>query len=106
MYNEESSALRTWSCLASLRILLNLLNLRLILTILPICFEGLLNLLTPFASAFAGVAAAGLLAFLVFLAAGAPSISATSTRLLLEPPFTLLDLPGPPGCFFPVTSLF
>ena len=52
MYNEESSALRTWSWLASLRILLNLLNLCLILTVLPIRFEGLLNLLTLFASAF------------------------------------------------------
>ena len=43
--------------------------------------------------------------FLVLLAEAGPSISATSSRLLLDPPLTSLDLPGPPGCFFPVISL-
>ena len=39
-----------------------------------------------------------------FLLAGvAPSISATSSKLL--PDFVTVALPGPPGCFFPVTSL-
>ena len=31
-----------------------------------------------------------------------PSISATSSRLLPDLPLTSLDLPGPPGCLFPV----
>ena len=55
------------------------------------------------ALAFAGVA--DLVAFLVLLAGVAPSISATSSRLLLDPPLTSLDLPGLPGCLFPVISL-
>ena len=51
------------------------------------------------------VAVANLLAFLVLLVGVGPSISATSSRLLLDPPLTSLDLPGLPGCFFPVISL-
>ena len=51
------------------------------------------------------VAVADLVAFLVLLAGGAPSILATSSRLLLDPPLAMLDLPGPPGCLFPVISL-
>ena len=51
------------------------------------------------------VAAADLLAFLVLLVGVGPSILATSSRLLLDPPLALLDLPGPPGCLFPVISL-
>ena len=41
--------------------------------------------------------------FLVCLAGVPPSSSATSSSVLLL--FCLPDLPGPPGCFFPVTSL-
>ena len=51
------------------------------------------------------VAAADLLAFLVLLAGVGPSISATSFRLLLDPPLVSLNLLGLPGCFFPVISL-
>ena len=51
------------------------------------------------------VAAADLLAFLVLLGGVAPSILATSTKLLLDPPLASLDLPGPSGCFFPLTNL-
>ena len=41
--------------------------------------------------------------FLVCLAGVLPSSSATSSSVLLL--FCTPDLPGPPGCFFPVTSL-
>ena len=51
------------------------------------------------------VAAADLLAFLVLLEGVGPSILATSSRLLLDPPLTSLDLPGLSGCLFPVISL-
>ena len=53
--------------------------------------------------AFAVVA--DLVAFLVLLAGEAPSISATSCRLQLDPPLASLDLPGPPSCLFPVINL-
>ena len=59
----------------------------------------------PLPSGVAFVAVADLVAFLVLLAGGAPSISATSSRLLLDPPLATLDLHGPPGCLFPVISL-
>ena len=51
------------------------------------------------------VVVADLVAFLALLAGVAPSISATSSRLLLDPPLASLDLPGPPGCLFPVINL-
>ena len=57
----------------------------------------------PLGVAFAGVA--DLVVFLVLLAGVGPSISATSSRLLLDPHLASLDLPGPPGCLFPVISL-
>ena len=57
----------------------------------------------PLGVAFAAVA--DLLAFLVLLAGVGPSILAISSRLQLDPPLTSLDLPGPPGCLFPVISL-
>ena len=56
----------------------------------------------PLGVAFAGVA--DLVVFLVLLAGVGPSISVTSSRLL-DPPLASLDLPGPPGCLFPVISL-
>ena len=52
MYSEELSALQIWSCLAALRILLNLLNLHLTLLSCLSVLRVLLNLLTPFALAF------------------------------------------------------
>ena len=57
----------------------------------------------PLGVAFAAVA--DLVTFLVLLAGGAPSILATSSRLLLDPPLASLNLPGPPSCLFPVISL-
>ena len=57
----------------------------------------------PFGVAFAAVTDS--VAFLVLLAGGAPSILVTSSRLLLDPPLALLDLPGLPGCLFPVINL-
>ena len=51
------------------------------------------------------VVVADLLAFLVLLAGVGPSISATSSRLLLDPPLASLDLPCLSGCLFPVISL-
>ena len=39
------------------------------------------------------------------LAGVAPSISATSSIFLPDPPLASLDLPGLPGCFFPVINL-
>ena len=59
----------------------------------------------PLPLGVAFVAAADLVAFLVLLAGGTPSISTTSSRLLLDPPLASLDLPGPPGCLFPVINL-
>ena len=112
MYSEESSALQIWSCLAALRILLNLLNLHLTLlsclSVLRVYSTSKLYLPPPFRPlplCVDVVAVADLLAFLVLLAGIGPSISATSSRLLLDPPLASLDLPGPPGCFFPVISL-
>ena len=49
--------------------------------------------------------AADLLAFLVLLVGVGPSILVTSSRLLVDPPLASLNLPGPPGCLFPVISL-
>ena len=82
------------------------------LSVLPICSEGLLNLLT-ICLILSRLCLWLLLLlllliwllFLVLLVGGAPSISATSFRLLLDPPLASLDLPGPPGCLFPVMSL-
>ena len=112
MYSEESSALQIWSCLAALRILLNLLNLRLTLlsclSVLRVYSTSQLFLPHPFTPLPLGVAfaaVADLLAFLALLAGVEPSISVTSSRLLLDPPLTSLNLPGPPGCLFPVISL-
>ena len=59
----------------------------------------------PLPLGVAFVAVADLVAFLVLLAGVVPSISVTSSRLLLDPPLTSLDLPGLLGCFFPVISL-
>ena len=74
MYSEESSALQIWSCLAALRILLNLLKLRLTslscLSVLRIYLTSQLFLPQPFVPLPLGVvvvAAAGLLVFLVLL---------------------------------------
>ena len=60
-------------------------------------------LLLGVAFAFAGVA--DLVVFLVFLVGVGPSISVTSSRLLLDLPLASLNLPGPPGHLFPVISL-
>ena len=59
----------------------------------------------PLTLGFALAAVADLVAFLVLLDGVGPSISATSSRLLLDLPLASLDLPGPPGCLFPVISL-
>ena len=60
---------------------------------------------TPLPLGITFAAVADLVAFLVLLAGGAPSILVTSSRLLLDPPLASLNLPGPPGCLFPVISL-
>ena len=62
-------------------------------------------MLLPLGVAFAFADVADLVAFLVLLAGGAPSISVTSSRLLLDPPLASLNLPGLLGCLFPVISL-
>ena len=62
----------------------------------------LLFLPLPLGVAF--VVVADLVAFLVLLAGVAPSILATSSRLLLDP-LASLDLPGLSGCLFPIISL-
>ena len=59
----------------------------------------------PLPLGVAFVAVADLLAFLVLLAGGTPSILAISSRLLLDPPLASLNLPGLLGCLFPVISL-
>ena len=59
----------------------------------------------PLGVAFAFAGVADLVVFLVLLAGVGPSILATSSRLLLDPPLASLNLPGPPGCLFPVISL-
>ena len=108
MYSEESSALQIWSCLAALRILLNLLNFRLTLlsclSVLRVYSTSYL-LFLPLPLDVAFVAVANLVVILVLLAGVAPSILATSSRLLLDPPLASLDLPGLLGCLFPVISL-
>ena len=125
MYSRESSALlKFWTLTfnltvlpAGLRILLNLLFLTSSLTVLPACLRILLNLLlsfpsVSFASTFARFHWCCWLGYCCcfgrpssLLGGVAPSISATSSSVLLDPPFTSLNLPGPPGCFFLVTNL-
>ena len=114
MYSEELSALQFWSCLVALRNLLNLLNLcltslsclsvlRVYLNLLITCL--IFSCLFPWVSLFAFAGVADLVDFRVFLAGVGPSISATSSKLLLDPPLDSLDLPSPLGCLFPVISL-
>ena len=53
----------------------------------------------------AGLAAAVALGVLFLCLVGvAPSILATSSSVLLDPPFASLNLPGPTGYLFPVTN--
>ena len=71
MYSEESSALQIGSCLAALRILLNLLNLHLTLlsclSVVRVYSTSLLFLPSPFTPLPLGVAFAGVAALVVFL---------------------------------------
>ena len=87
----------------------DLLNLLILMSILPTVwrFYSTSYLFFPLPFLPLPLPPAGLAVVVVFLClmGVAPSISATSSSFLLDPPLASLDLPGLLGCFFLVINL-